>query len=290
MTTLLKYILKIVQNSLLILSAFCCFEVSAHGDLLKRIHIATEQIKAHPDSANLYFQRAKLYYQHNELNNSLKDLKNSKKLGFKSIEYDFLIAKNHFKLNHLSASKRHIKKILKSQPENVKAFKLLGQIHLKKGDFKQSAESCEYGILYSDRVFPENYIETSEAWYALKTEKGIESAKSILLKGIAVFNDNIVLYNKLISIYEEVGDFSSAIKYQNIILNLSNRKEQGYLKLANLQILEKSYTEARNSLELAKIYYSNLPNRIKTTNYMKSFLDELELKLNEIKFINDKIK
>tara|TARA_R110002111_G_scaffold111950_1_gene171696 strand:+ start:312 stop:1172 length:861 start_codon:yes stop_codon:yes gene_type:complete len=273
-----------VRNSLVIVFMFCCcFDASAHGDLLKRILSLTEEIKVHSDSANLYFKRGKLYYQHNDFNNSLEDFKSSQKLGFNSNEQYFFLAKNHSKLNHFNTSKRYIDKILKVQPNNVNAFKLLGQINFKKRKFKKSAWAYEKVIMFSKKTFPENYLDASKAWYALRTENGTERAQSLLIKGIKEMGDNIVLYHKLILINVDLGDYSSAIKFQKKVIDFSPRKERSYLKLANLQFLQENYTEAIKSLAIAKKYYSDLPSRIKNTKFMKEFYSELELKENMFK-------
>jgi tetratricopeptide (TPR) repeat protein len=138
-------------------------------------------------------------------------------------------------------------------------------------------------IVYSKETFPENYLDASKAWYALRTENGIERAQSLLIEGIEELGNNIVLYNKLIANYVDLGDYSSAINFQKKVVDFSHRKERGYLKLANLQMLQKNYTEAVKSIELAKKYYSDLPNRIKHTKFMKQFYSELEQKEEKLK-------
>ncbi len=53
-------------------------------------------------------------------------------------------------------------------------------------------------------------------------------------------------------------------------------------------MLQKNYTEAVKSIELAKKYYSDLPIRIKHTKFMKEFYSELELKEAMLK--NEQLK
>ncbi len=279
----------LIRTSFIILAIFFCgFIATAHGDLHERILNVTEEIKAEPDSAFLYFKRGKLFHQHNNFTNSIRDLKSSRKLGYKSNEQNFLFAKNYYGINRFRSSKKFIDKILNLQPYNVNALKLLGKIYFSKKKFEKSALTFEKVIVHSSETFPENYLDASKAWYALRIENGIERAQSLLRDGIEELGNNIVLYNKLISYNVDLGDYSSAIKLQKKVIDFSHRKERSYLKLANLQILQKNYFEAVKSIEIAKECYNSLPYRIKGTKFMKDFYSELELKEAMLK--NGKLK
>lgn len=255
----------------------------AHGDLHKRILEVTKEIHISPNSAFLYLKRGSLFYQHTDYKKSLQDLRKSRRLGYKSIEQDFLFAKNYFKLKKYGLSLNFSNKILKVQPNNVNAFKLVGKIYFKRNKFKKSALAFEKVIKLSRETLPDNYLDASSAWYALNTEEGIETSKVILKKGIEKLGNIIMMYNKLISLDVDQGEYKSAIEFQKKVIDFSPRKERGYLKLAQLQTLQKNYTEAIKSIEMAKKYYLDLPNRIKLTKFMKDFYSELELKEEKLK-------
>jgi len=252
--------------------------VTAHGDLHQRILSVTEEIKADSDSAFLYFKRGKLFHQHNDFTNSIRDLKSSLKLGHKSNEQNFLFAKNYFRINRFRSSKKFIVRILQDQPNNVNVLKLLGQVYFSKKEYKKSAISFEKVISHSKETFPENYIDASGAWYSLKNDKGIERAKTMLIQGIEKLGNNIVLYQKFISIAVDQKDYTLAIEYQKKVIDFSPRKERAFLKLCELQILQKDYAQADLSLQNALWHFDNLPKRIKITKFMKEFYCELKLK------------
>ena len=117
----------------------CTYNLNAHGDLHERILKISEEIKVNPDSAILYFKRGKLFYQHNNFKNSLKDLNKSADLGYFNLEQDFLFAKNYYKLKKYRSSLHFTAKILKVQPNNVNAYKLVGKVY-----FKRSSTSAFY--------------------------------------------------------------------------------------------------------------------------------------------------
>jgi tetratricopeptide (TPR) repeat protein len=260
--------------------------VHAHGDLDKRINLVSEEIKKTPDSAFLYYKRSQLYYQHSEFKKSLNDLKKSDKLGFDNDEKYFLYAKNYFKLNKYNLSLKHVRKILQNQPNHVKALQLVGKIYYAKRKFEKSAIAFENVIVNANKTLPENYIDASNSWYALKTETGILRAQQLLLKGIMKLGDNVVLYQTLISNAIDQKDYSFAIEYQKKVIEFSPRKERAYLKLAELQILKKDYLEAKLSLRNARNNYLKLPQRIKESNFMREFYSNIELTETRLKTIN----
>jgi len=257
--------------------------INAHGDLHKRILNVTEEIKKHPDSANLYFKRGKLYYQHSNYTNSLKDFKSSKELGLESWEQEFYIAKNNYHLENFSSCKRIVKKILRDEPNNTNALKLLADIYSRRGKYKKAANLYEEVLLNSETTFPEDYIYASKAWYSTGTEYGNKRSQSILIEGIEKLGDIIVLYNTLISNYIDMKNFDLAVKYQNKVIEISNRKERAYLKLANIQIKQKKYKEAELSIVKAEESYNKLPHRLRNAKFMREFYSELQLKKSALK-------
>ena len=252
------------------------FSIHAHGDLDKRISVISEEIKKTPDSALLYYKRSQLYYQHNEFKKSIDDLKKSDRLGFDNNEQYFLYARNYFKLNKFNLSLKHVRKFLKIQPNHLKGLQLVGKIYFAKSEFEKSARAFEKVIANSRKTLPENYIEASEAWYALRTETGIQKSKQMLIKGIMDLGDNIVIYQTLISNAIDQEEYIFAIEYQKKVIEFSPRKERAYLKLSEIHLLDKNYLEAELSLNNAKKHYLKLPLRIKNSKFMREFYSELE--------------
>lgn len=257
--------------------------LNAHGDLHKRILNVTEEIQKNPDSANLYFKRGKLYYQHNNYINSLKDFKYSKELGLESVAQDFYIAKSNYHLENYFDCKKSIKKILREDSNNSSALKLLADIYFKKGKYKKSAKLYDEVIRNSEVTYPEQYLYASKAWYATNNKRGRERSQSILIEGIEKLGDIVVLYDKLVSNYVDIKDFDSAVKFQNKVIQISNRKERAYLELANIQIQQGKLKEAQLSIIKAEENYKKLPYRIRNTIFMREFYSELKTKKIEFK-------
>ena len=95
--------------------------------------------------------------------------------------------------------------------------------------------------------------------------------------------DIVVLYDKLVSNYVDIKDFNSAVKFQNKVIQISNRKERAYLELANIQIQQGKLKEAELSIIKAEENYKKLPYRIRNTIFMREFYSELKTKKIELK-------
>jgi tetratricopeptide (TPR) repeat protein len=173
--------------------------------------------------------------------------------------------------------------MLKEDSGNVGALKLLADIYFKKSKYEKAANLYDRAILNSEATFPEDYIYASKAWYAIDTEYGHKRSQSILIEGIEKLGDIIVLYNELISNYIEMQDLDSAVKFQNKVIKISNRKERAYLELANIQIQQEKFEEAKISIDKAEDSYKKLPHRIRNAKFMREFYSELKTKKIELK-------
>ena len=172
---------------------------------------------------------------------------------------------------------------MREDSNNSSALKLLADIYFKKGKYKKSAKLYDEVIRNSEVTYPEQYLYASKAWYATNNKRGRERSQSILIEGIEKLGDIVVLYDKLVSNYVDIKDFNSAVKFQNKVIQISNRKERAYLELANIQIQQGKLKEAELSIIKAEENYKKLPYRIRNTIFMREFYSELKTKKIELK-------
>ena len=271
--------IKILKNALIICLLFFTSNAAAnvfHGDLHERILKVSEEIKKQPDSAYLFFKRAKLYYQHEDYVNSLKDLEKSSHLGFNSLEQSFQYSKTLLKLENFSNSLYYAKKILGIQPNNVMAIQLIAQNYFEMGAFEKSALAYQDVITYSVDHLPENYVNASISWEMLDNKVGFENAEEIIRKGINDLGNLISLYNRLREIALNQKSYGKAIQIQEEIIDLVPRKEFAYFKLSELQQLNNDETSALHSLTQSKSYINKLPQRTKNTSFIKELEENIK--------------
>lgn len=276
----------IIMNKIFALCLFCFLNVSnvfAHGDLHERIQKVTKQIKVYPDSAYLYVKRGKLYYQHESYKKSIDDLKKSNELGYTSIEQGLLFAKAYMQLDHYSKALKYTDAILLVSPQNVRAYKLKGDIYFIQKEFEESAKCFQEVINNAAQVMPENYIDIALAWEATSSEIGYNKAQVVLMEGINRLGQLISLYNQLLELYITHNDYQNAINLQLQIIDFSQRKEFGYFKLSELYKLSKNKQQAIKYIQMAKDAYNQLPDRIKSIEKSKEFIQDVTVAENKLK-------
>lgn len=250
----------------------------SHGDIHKRIIEVTKEIKVSPDSAYLYVKRGKFYFQHKSYKKSIDDLQKSKTLGYQSVEQKLLFAKGYNSLKAYEKALPYCDEILSNNPKNVRAIKVKAQAYLGQGDFYAAALDFENVINYSNKSFPENYIDASHAWELLDNDEGYKKGTIIIHKGIENLGHLISLYSRLIELAVKQGDYNSAIESQLLILNLSPRKETAYYKLSELYCLNGNAKKALEFLNLAKVHFNILPERLQNTAFMKQLIENIKSK------------
>jgi tetratricopeptide (TPR) repeat protein len=247
-----------------------------HGDLHERILKTSEEIKKSPDSAYLFFKRAKLYYQHEDYKKSLKDLDMSNELGNNSIEQELLYSGVYLKLKKFSHSMLYAQKVLHIEPRHVMAIKLMAQNYFTLGAYEKSALAYQDIIAYSTDHLPENYADASIAWEKLDNQVGYENAEEVIRKGIEDLGNLISLYNRLREIALNQKNYSKAILVQKEIIDIVPRKEFAFFKLSELHMLNNDETSALQSLAQSKSYINKLPQRTKNTSFIKELIENIK--------------
>lgn len=245
-----------------------------HGDIHERIIKVSKKIKKHPDSASLYFVRARLYYQHEDYKNSIKDLKKTTKLGISTIDQELLYSKTFLKLKDYSSSIYYAQKVLSKQPRHVRAIKLMAQNYQNLSKDEKSAIAYQDVITNSTKRLPENYVDASIAWEKLDSKVGYDNARKILRKGISDLGHLISFYHRLRELALNHKNYDEAIGVQKEIIVLLSRKEFAYFKLCELHLLNNDPVSALQSLNNSKASIKKLPQRSQNTSFIK------ELKTN----------
>jgi len=254
---------------LLIIYLGNCLPCFGHGDLHERILIITEKINASPDSASLYFERAKLYFYHEQFSLSLSDLDETGKLGFEDPLRDLFYAKANQKLNKHETTLVYTDKILAYDSLNVNAIKIKAEVLFAQEQFLDSALAYEKLINTSRRTLPENYLNASKAWRNSDSQKEQKNAIHIIDRGISELGSLPVFLKRQKEYYLEDKNYEEALRIQEIIISASRRKETAFLKAAEIAILKKDFERANDYLSKSEEAFKKLPRRIQGNKAMK---------------------
>ncbi len=272
------------ESIILPLFAFLCIVSNAycHGDLHERIQKVSSEIEAYPDSAQLFLDRGMLNYQHEKYNESIIDLKACSSLKHSSNHLNLTFAKTYLKLEQPKLAIKYLNKTLKSDPNNVLTLRWKGKALQRLNQFDKAAEHFEAVIQHADKTFTENYLEAAFAWEQDSNESSFNNAVEIIEKGIQDLGPLLMFYNKLVNLHANAGLYDNAVKYQNEIIKLSNRKERPYYQRALIYLKDGNVEFARADLLKSKQEIEKLPQRIKINNATKTLLKNIEKQENQL--------
>lgn len=250
---------------------------SAHGDLDERIAMVSEEIKLASDSAYLYFKRGKLYFEHEEYKKSINDLDQATALGYSDQFCDLLYAKSYHKLENYKAGLKHIDRVLIQDESKVIAIKIKASILFDQKDYQQAALLHEKVIEHSIRTLPANYISASKSWELSATEIGYKKSIEIIEKGIKDLGPLFSFYHRIKELHLRNKAYEEALEVQKIIIKNSNRKETSFFQAAEICLLSKNKTQAKNYLAESLKALKKLPPRIRGNKSMKTLKHKIEI-------------
>ena len=240
-----------------------------HGDLHAKIQKVSKEIKSHPDSAYLYLKRGKLYYQHEEPEKSLKDYKQCESLGYTSVELDYCFSSAYEASGNFGDALVYVDKILGADTTHVNAHRLKGEILMQTLNYKEAAAELDKVLLYAQHPITENYLESSKAWEKYGGPQGSKRAVEVIETGIGALGNLFVFLERLVELHCQYKNYTTAIDYQNQIIDHSARKENAYYKRARIYLEKGDFISAKLDLEKVLVSIHELPPRIKRNKAMQ---------------------
>jgi chemotaxis protein methyltransferase CheR len=130
-----------------------------------------------------------------------------------------------------------IQQALKIEPQNVKAYYFLAQIHANLGQYERAIEACHQALKIDDFAISIHYLLAQIA----EEQEDLEKAKRILKQIIYLEPNSVSAYLDLSHIYEREGDLKRTKKMQETALNILQQlppdtkiKERGNITVAEL--------------------------------------------------------
>lgn len=258
-----------------------CVNLSAHGELDKRIKEISIKILDNPTNTSLFLARGELYYQHEDYELSIKDFEVCEERSYISDRLHLNFAKSLRLTKDFERSDEYADRILASQPNHVLALKEKAKSAFDQSDFTRSASLFKEVISYVDKTRTDNYFEAITALESCGTKACLIEAISVLEKGIADLGELMVFLEKGVSISLRLKDFKRAHEYQNKIIENAQRKERTFYKKALLFKEQGNEEEAKIMFESSLTALAALPPRIKNNRASQKLKAQIEEELSE---------
>jgi len=281
--------IKFHPKALLAFTFFCTIfslQIYAHGPVHENIIRVTKEIKANPDSADLYIQRGQYYQVDDNFDKAFADYTKARELAPQLPIIDLQFAKLFAKYNYANSALIYINQYLNNQPKNLNGLMSRAAIYTQLSEDSLAVLDFEEGIAQAKNPIPEYYLDISKAVLAADSTN-FDPAIKWLQKGEETIGFNIVLRSYSIDLAVLQGDYNQAIIYVDEILKKMKRKEKWLVKKAEIYEAAKHPKEAYATYKEALQSIKQLPRHTRGTRSVTELQAKATLRTIELEKYND---
>lgn len=278
-----------IQNNRLLLRSFQVFlaiiimtKSFAHGDLHELIESISQEIKKHPDSAELFLTRANYYRLHKEFEKSHQDIDSAIALK-PTIETRLVRSLIYIDCDNYLLADSCINSLIEDIGFNTKAYHVK-TIILKQQKKYNEALSFQKKILYNSfHLTPDDYYEAYKL-YEFVYPEWPDSVFLMLNDGREKMGDIPFFDDLEFNISIETSAYEKAHKIADKNIKKTERKEFWYAKKAKVYQLTEDFKNEKRYLHLVLLSIDELPSNHKATEAISKLKIETE---NRLKHINE---
>lgn len=234
----------------------------------KAIEFFKKSLLYKPKIPYAYYELANIYYNRKQYDKAKSYYQKSFKLDKKNRKAQYNYAITLFYLDKQKDSVKILKKLIKSEPDDVAASAAfqLGNIEVHNKKYSKSIEYYNRAIQISPE-FTDALYNLGIMYY---TGKQTRKAVDIFERLVSLENNNIEILNKLADIYYRSGNIDTSFKYLEMLLRANPRNINALSLLGDIYYSRGEYEEAAlrylKIIELSptssesKIAYINLGN------------------------------
>lgn len=265
----------------LLLWSFTTLLSPPHGDIHERIEALTAQIKAYPDSTELYVARGELYLLHGDQKEAREDFNFCLKKERKTDRVFLGLSKTLFAENLPDSSLYFVDLALALNGTNPACLEWKGFVLRSMNSYCLSADTYEYLLSITVNPSPSLFIEAAESRMECKELFSEEMAVSVIQSGLYRLGRLHVLETALVDVYLHYNRVTEALQFQTEMIDQWQMKAVPYYKRAKTYISIKNYAAAKNDLNAALKILDQLPYYKTNTSAMKSLRVDIISLLNE---------
>jgi len=247
-----------------------CPSLFAHGDIHERIEIATRRIEQHPDSADLYLRRGTLFTEHGEFQKAKTDFEHARAWQPGLNKTLWLMAELYLSVDSPEIALSYISDFLTKEPGHVLGVKTRARIFSQLGQYGNAVKDYKEVINRADQTIPQNYFDLAEV-SLLDDESNLEGAIEAISMGIERLGFIISLYEKVIQLEAESGDYETAHELITQVVERLPRHERWLVIKAEMYEKQGLRTEAELCWEKAKEAIRQLPLWLRETETVKEY-------------------
>ena len=266
---------------LCLLIGWATLNTQAHGDIHEQIIKVSQQIKAAPDSMELYLKRGQLYHQHGEFRRAKADFKRVRKKSFFFKIVDLELARLLLDRNRPRKALRYVNNFLSHEAEHLQAILTRAKIYTQLHQHHAATEDYEQAIAIAQSPKPEYYLDLAAS--ILQTDPNAYSqAVEALQRGETALGFIITLQQELVNLAIAHRQYEDALTWIQHILKKIPRQEQWLARKA--EVLEQMGDNQQATIFYKKALQAihQLPDRHKKTDRMKTLQQKINQRLQAL--------
>jgi tetratricopeptide (TPR) repeat protein len=187
-------------------------------------------------------------------------------------------------LGKFKKAEETLKTALEKYPKSRDIHLSLGNIYARQKKFEQALEEFKI-TLELDPKYHETHLQISKVLY---DQEDFSSALMHVDKAIAIKPDYVGAYDFKGTIHMKIGQFEEAIKDYTKITEVQPKKPDGYLRLANVYLIQKNFDKTK---ELCESILNDIDKNNLQALLLLSLILEIDDKVDDaITLLSDALK
>ena len=242
----------------LCLSLFVC--LVPHGELHQKIRRLDDEIVARPKVAELRIRRGELHRLHADFVLALKDFDAALKIDPETDSAHYFKALVYYQKTDDRQAAFSARKFLAQKPKHLEGLRLFARIVARQGRHKEAVAAFARLIKLPGRKRPDDYLGQARSLAAMG-DAGQTLAIVALTRGIAKLGSCMVLELEALNLERGLKRWPQALRRVDRLMATSRRKEEWFLRKAEILTVAGRNAAALKSLANAEAALVALPRR-----------------------------
>ncbi len=254
----------------------------SHGLVHEQIKEVTKEIKSNPEDTKLYIQRGRLYVEDKHYRNAELDYKKALSIDENTVEAIYYLGDLSLKRGNYKKSIEYadtfLEKLSVESSFRMRGFYLKGLAHKGAKEYEPAISALAQTIKEASFPLPEYYLELSSCYISINQH---HQAIEVLKQGLEKRGDLPVFQDEMVKIYLSQNQYKEALSTLDTMINKGQRVAFLHTQKAKVLKQQGNTSEAKTSFNLALESIANLPESRRSTPALLELQEAIKTEMKE---------
>ncbi|MCH2204978.1 MAG: tetratricopeptide repeat protein [Lentisphaerales bacterium] len=255
--------------------------VFAHGPDDGVLEKLTQQIKASPENAKLYLQRALINERHEDWKACEEDLLKAQTLQADLTDFNYFMGRVAMGQAKDQRAIEYFDKSLKQNPKDFEILFAKGRAYFSLKKYSLAAASFDQAFENPKDPLPNHVIERVQA-HQLASSSNVAAITQIIRQALEQFGPLLMLQIELYNLQYKSGKYTHALLTLDQILENVSRKEKWLIEKARCYIALKQNEKAAENLKTVDQIFEKMPKVIKKRKLISDLIQQADKLKSEL--------